>query len=339
MRNGITTVAAALALGIGIGCGQAMVGNGASPPAEAQGAAVGGEAAVVQAARVVTPAVVGIATQTGAGSGVIIRPDGVILTNAHVVGNARQVQVGLADGRQLTGQVLGQDPSIDIAVVRVTAAGLPAAQVGDSDLLEPGQLAIAIGNPAGFERTVTTGVVSGINRALAAGLEELIQTDAAINPGNSGGPLLDSSGRVIGINTAVMRDTRGGPTLVGLGFAVPINLANSIAEQLLTTGVIRRAYLGVSYQEITPEIVRRFRVPVQQGLLLLTVDPRSPAGQAGLARGDILVGLDGQAITMGGDLRRVLRERRAGDTVRLTVQRADRTFDLNVRLTEIQIGR
>lgn len=295
-----------------------------------------GESAVIEVARLITPTVVGISAGTGTGSGVIIRADGVILTNAHVVGNAQQVRVGLADGRQLTGRVLGRDISIDIAVVQVPATNLPVAPLGDSDLLEPGQAAIAIGNPAGFERTVTTGVISGINRALGARLEELIQTDAAINPGNSGGPLLDSGGRVIGINTAVLR---GAGNFVGLGFAVPINLARDIAEQLLTTGTIRRAFLGVSYQEITPEIARRFNIPVQQGLLLMAVGPASPAGGAGLQQGDVITRVDQTVITRGGDLRRILRERDAGDVIRISgTRRNGQTFSVDVRLTEVEIS-
>jgi S1-C subfamily serine protease len=304
-----------------------------TPPARANSS---GETAVIEVARLITPTVVGISAGAGAGSGVIIRADGVILTNAHVVGNAQQVRVGLADGRQLTGRVLGRDISIDIAVVQVPATNLPVAPLGDSDLLEPGQAAIAIGNPAGFERTVTTGVISGINRALGARLEELIQTDAAINPGNSGGPLLDSSGRVVGINTAVLR---GAGNFVGLGFAVPINLARDIAEQLLTTGTIRRAFLGVSYQEITPEIARRFNIPVQQGLLLMAVGPASPAGEAGLQQGDVITQVDQTVITRGGDLRRILRERDAGEVILISGTRRDgQRFRVNVRLSEVEIS-
>ncbi len=321
------------------GCAQAT-GGPAIPvqPAVVSPAVASGESAVIEVARLIMPTVVGISTQGGAGSGVIIREDGVILTNAHVIGNAQQVQVGLADGRQLTGRVLGRDPSIDIAVVQVPATQLPVAPLGDSDLLEPGQATVAIGNPAGLERTVTTGVVSGINRVLGAQtgaqLEELIQTDAAINPGNSGGPLLDSSGRVIGINTAVLR---GAGAFVGLGFAVPINLARNVAEQLLTTGVIRRAYLGVNYQEITPEIARRFSIPVQQGLILMTVGANTPAARAGLRQGDVITRVDQTPIVRGGDLRRILRERAGGDVIRITATRPAGTFTVDVELAEITI--
>ncbi|CAN5698125.1 hypothetical protein BH23GEM6_BH23GEM6_18440 [soil metagenome] len=333
MRRRSGLLLTALALSIVASCVPARPQVAALPqPAALQVAGGEGESAVVRVARTIMPTVVGITAGTGTGSGVIIREDGVILTNAHVVGNASQVRVGLADGRQLTGRVLGRDQSIDIAVVQVPATGLPVAPLGDSDFLEPGQAAVAIGNPAGFDRTVTTGVISGVNRALGAGLEELIQTDAAINPGNSGGPLLDSRGRVIGINTAVLRGN-----FVGLGFAVPINLARDIAEQLLTTGTIRRAFLGVNYQEITPEIARRFNIPVQRGLILMTVAPDSPAGRAGLRPGDVITQVDQIPITRGGDLRRILRERTGGDAIRVSATRPDGAFTVNVRLTEVEI--
>jgi S1-C subfamily serine protease len=239
---------------------------------------------------------------------VIIQRDGVILTNAHVVGNAQVVQIGLADGRRLQGQVIGRDPGIDIAVVRVAAQDLPTAAIGDSDMLEVGQVAIAIGNPLGLDRTVTSGVVSAINREIPGlGAEGLIQTDAAINPGNSGGPLLDSQGRVIGINTVVLQP-RGSPVVaVGLGFAVPINLANDVVQQLLTTGQIRRAFLGISYADIGPEVAAQFRLPVRQGVIVAEVAPGSPAAQAGVQPQDIVTAINDVPVTRGGDLRRVLR--------------------------------
>ena len=285
---------------------------------------------MIRVAREVSPAVVSVSTGRGGGSGVLIRADGVLLTNAHVVGNARTVQIQLADGRELTGTVLGRDRQVDIAVVRIPAQNLPVATVGDSDRVEVGQLAIAIGNPLGLERTVTRGVVSAVNRGprglpIAGGL---IQTDAAINPGNSGGPLLDSSGRVIGINTAVL----AGAT--GLGFAVPINLARDVAEQLLTTGQVRRAYLGVATEDITPELTRQFRLPVSSGLIVMYVDPSSPAARAGVGRGDIITAVNGEAVADGGELRRILRARRPGDTVTVSLITGTRRRTLSVRLAE-----
>jgi S1-C subfamily serine protease len=288
------------------------------------------EDTIIRVAERATPAVVGVSRDGGSGSGVVIRADGVILTNAHVVGNASRVEISLADGRTLTGTVLGRDRGVDIAVVRVSATGLPVAPLADSDALRVGQLAIAIGNPLGLERTVTTGIVSAVNRdprgvPIAGGL---IQTDAAINPGNSGGPLLDSSGRVIGINTAML----AGAT--GLGFAVPINLANEVATQILTDGRVRRAYLGVQFGDITRDLAREFALPVSEGLVLLLVERGSPAARAGLVRGDIITGFAGQRITSGGDLRRLLRDHQPGDTVEAEILRGTQRRTVSIRLGE-----
>ena len=273
---------------------------------------------VIRVAREISPAVVSVSTQTGSGSGVVVRDDGIIITNNHVVGSSRAVIVGLADGRRIEGQVLGSDPSVDIAVVRVRADELPTAPIGDSDDLAVGQLAIAIGNPLGLERTVTTGVVSAVNRSAAvAGLYDLVQTDAAINPGNSGGPLLDSRGRVIGINTVVL----GGANVTGLGFAVPINLARDVADQILTTGRVVRAVIGIYPRDIDASISSQFRLPVDRGVIITGVEPDSPAAAAGLRPADILVRIDDVTIDNSGDLRRFLREHRPGDTVRLTIVR------------------
>jgi S1-C subfamily serine protease len=342
MRAVGTTAVAALALGVGLGVGQVIGGardlvqavEPAQPAAAGVTPASQDEDAVIRVARQVSPAVVGIMHRGGTGSGVIIRPEGIILTNHHVVGNATQVQVELIDGRTLTGQVMGRDPRIDIAVVRVQAQNLPVAALGDSDLVQPGQSAIAIGNPLGFERTVTRGVVSGVGRALGAppgspfALIDLIQTDAAINPGNSGGPLLDSQGRVIGINTAVIR-----PQLAtGLGFAVPINDANNAVQQLLETGRIVRAYMGVSYEAITPQAAAYFRLPVQEGLILSVIDPQSPAGRAGLQRGDILVEVDGTAITGDADFQRILRAKQPGDAMAVSFIRGNQRMQVRMQL-------
>jgi serine protease Do len=291
------------------------------------------EEVAVQVARRASPTVVSITVpRGGSGSGVIIREDGVLLTNWHVVAGAQTVQVGLADGRRLQGQVLGGDRGLDIAVVRVQAQNLPVAPLGDSDALEPGQMAIAIGNPLGLERTITTGVVSALNRELpGARLEGLIQTDAAINPGNSGGPLLDSQGRVIGINTAVLQP-RGQVVAVGLGFAVPINLAANVAQQILTTGRVQLAFLGISYADIAPEVARQFRLPVQQGVIVMEVVPGSPAAQAGMRVQDIVTAINEVQVQRGGDLRRVLRALQPGATVRLQVLRPAGPVSLTARL-------
>jgi serine protease Do len=288
------------------------------------------EETVIRVARAATPTVVSVTRRGGSGSGVIVRADGVIITNAHVVGNARTVEIRTADGRTFTGTVLGRDTEVDTAIVQVRATNLPAAPLGDSDRLDVGQLAIAIGNPLGLERTVTRGVVSATNRSprgvdIAAGL---IQTDAAINPGNSGGPLLDSAGRVIGINTATYSGT------TGLGFAVPINVATDIMQQILTTGRVRRAYLGIDHRDITPEIARYFNLPVQEGVVVLGVVRGSPASRAGLLAEDFIVGLNGDEVQDAGDLLRLLRARRPGETVTLKIVRGTARRTVSVTLGE-----
>ena len=339
----------ALTAGIGIGIGQGLVDGGAErhmawarqgePPTEPPLGAVAqttDEQNVIRVARQVTPAVVGIATGQSTGSGVIVRREGVVITNAHVVGGARQVEVSLASGERVPGQVLGRDPNVDIAVVRIASRpDIAVAQVGDSDRLTVGQSAIAIGNPFGLERTVTTGVISAVNRS-PRGIElgGLIQTDAAINPGNSGGPLVDSRGQVVGINTVIYNQAQG------LGFAVPINLARDIAEQLITTGVIRRAYFGISYEDIEPEVARYYRLPLEGGVLVVQLDPQSPAARAGIRRGDIITRIGDTPIQRGGDFQRVIRSRRSGETVPVTVVRLrpQETVRINVRLGEFELA-
>lgn len=286
---------------------------------------------IIRVAQQVSPAVVSISRDGGSGSGVVVRSDGVLLTNAHVVGNVRTVQVRLADGRRIAGEVLGRDPSIDVAVVRVNARDLPAAPVGDSDELEAGQTAIAIGNPLGLERTVTTGVVSAVNRSPRGfGMDGLIQTDAAISPGNSGGPLLDSRGRLIGINTAVIV----GAGAEGLGFAVPINLAQDAMQQIIATGRVVRAFLGIQYIDVEPEMVRQFRLATSEGVLVAAIARDGPADRGGLRPGDIITRVDDVAIREGGDLRRTLRERRPGDRITVTVVRDGQSRRLTIDLVE-----
>jgi serine protease Do len=352
MRNLTAALAFAALLGVGIGVGHSVVGNasddppgGADPaPATAASSSTASpatsaspltpEETVIAVTKRATPAVVSIRSPFGTGSGVIIRSDGVILTNAHVVGDesrvARVVEVGLASGETLRGEVLGRDGSIDIAVVRVEGRRLEPAPLGDSDQIQVGQSAIAIGNPAGFERTVTTGVVSALDRSLGRNYAELIQTDAAINPGNSGGPLLDSNGRVIGINTAVLRNA------VGIGFAVPINLARDVAEQLLTTGVIRRAFLGIDYVEIDRELASYFDLPVQEGIILRYVEEGTPAAAAGLRTEDIIVEMDGTAIKRSGDFVKLMRGKRPGETIRITGVRPSGRFTTEARLGAVE---
>ena len=317
-------VAAAFAgITAGYGIGQVREPLVADEPADQQ------EETIVRVAREATPTVVSVSRRGGSGSGIIVRSNGVIVTNAHVVGNAREVEVSLADGRQFDGTVLDRDPSIDIAVVKINASNLPTARIGDSDRIVAGQTAVAIGNPLGLERTVTSGVVSAINRSpRGISLDELIQTDAAINPGNSGGPLLDSQARVIGINTAVLQGASG------LGFAVPINLATDVVEQVLTTGRVRRALLGITYADIEPELAAQFDLPVREGIIVRQVGANTPAASAGIRPADIITRINDTPITRGGDLRRVLRSMEPGDQARVTVVREDGRRTITLRLAE-----
>ncbi len=277
------------------------------------------EQVYMKVARDVSPAVVSVARDGASGSGFFVRQDGIILTNAHVVENAAQVEIGLADGRRLVGTVLGADPSMDVAVVRVALTDAPVVPLANSDQLQVGQITIAIGNPFGLDRTLTTGVVSAVNRS-PKGVQfgGLIQTDAAINPGNSGGPLLDSDGRVIGINSAIFSSSGSS---AGVGFAIPINLAQDVVNQLLTTGRIRYAILGVVPSDIYPQLVQQWQLPVSEGIIIQAVDPRSPAAAAGLHEFDIITSIDDQPVTSNGDLRRLLRERKPGETVSLSLVR------------------
>jgi serine protease Do len=326
------------AAGLGVGTGLGAAGRELVPRALAQQDArqqqplTNDEQTVIRVARQLTPAVVSITVPNyGGGSGAIIRRDGMILTNAHVVGSARTVRVGLADGRSFTGTVLGRDAGLDVAVVRIPATDIPVAPLGNSDQLQVGQLAIAVGNPLGLERTVTTGVVSALNRP-ARGIvgESFIQTDAAISPGNSGGPLIDSRGSVIGINTAELL----GQGVQGLGFAIPINVAMEMAGQVLSTGRYVRAFIGIAYGDVDAELAAQFRLPVQRGVIVTSLQRGSPAASAGLRVQDIITRMNDTPITMGGDLRRLLRGLKPGDQVRFTVVRppGGETSTVTVRL-------
>jgi S1-C subfamily serine protease len=253
----------------------------------------------------------------GTGSGVIVAPDGLVLTNSHVVGGtAARVKVSTVDGRSLTARVVGDDPDTDLALVRVDApVTLPAAALGNSKLLKRGQLVIAIGNPLGFESTVTTGVVSALGRSLRARsgrlIDDVIQTDAALNPGNSGGPLVSSHGEVVGINTAVIVGAQG------ICFAVAANTASFVLGELVRHGRVRRAYIGIAAQQFTLSRRRRHAAGLTQesAVMIATVEPGSPAERAGLVAGDIILALDGTAVTGADDLIRILAGEKIGRTV------------------------
>ena len=306
--------------------------------------------AVIAAVDAVSPAVVTIRVvsggpfggQTGSGSGFIYDPNGFILTNRHVVENAENLAVVLNDGRQFTGTVVGIDTLTDLAIVKIDGSGLPTAPIGSSADLEPGQLAIAIGNPLGnFQNTVTTGVVSGLGRRIQASdvgqastdqLNNLIQTDAAINPGNSGGPLVNSGGQVMGVNTAVSTDAQG------IGFAIPIDVAKPIMAQAANGEEVVRPWIGVFYVAITPAIAEEEGLPVEYGALIQSagnepaVFTGSPAEAAGLEEGDIVVAIDGVQVGPDVDLSTLIVPHAPGDTITLRVLRDNTTREIQVTL-------
>ena len=256
------------------------------------------------------------------GSGVIVAPDGLVLTNSHVVGGASRVTVSTVEGRGLTARIVGDGPDTDLALVRLDApVTLPAAALGNSKLLKRGQLVIAIGNPLGFESTVTTGVVSALGRSLRAQsgrlIDDVIQTDAALNPGNSGGPLVSSHGEVVGINTAVIMGAQG------ICFAVASNTANFVLGELVRHGRVRRAYIGIAAQQFTLSRRRRHAAGLAQesAVMIATVEAGSPADRAGLAAGDIILTLDGTAVTGADDLIRLLAGEKVGRKVEIETLR------------------
>ncbi|MDQ7840447.1 MAG: trypsin-like peptidase domain-containing protein [bacterium] len=321
----------------------------APPGAPAPRLLEGQESVVVRVVQQVRPAVVNISVraqvatpfglfpQEGQGSGVVVRPDGLILTNNHVVRGAQEITVTLVSGKTLRGRVLGADRFADLAVVKVDSPQpLPAVEMGASVALNVGQLAIAIGNPFGLGSTVTVGVISALNRSIQAGpdfvVENLIQTDAAINPGNSGGALLDSSGRLIGINTAIIREAQG------IGFAIPMDHARIVMDQIITQGKVIRPALGVEIRgEIDANTARAYNLPVDHGVVVVP-QPGSPADRAGMRPQDIIVAINGQKVSTIGDLRRELFRRKPGESVQVEVVRDGRRLTLTVPLIELRGG-
>lgn len=274
--------------------------------------------------------------QEGVGSGVIVDERGYILTNSHVIGDgaAEQINILFEDGTNTEGQVLWFDKGLDLAVVKVEAEGLKAADMGDSDTLEVGELAIAIGNPLGldFQRSVTSGVISGLNRSIRVSqydvIENLIQTDASINPGNSGGPLLNSKGEVIGINTAKIQSGEG------LGFSIPINTVKPIVEQIMNTGTFNKVQIGATFAEI--EMYERYLgrdIDVENGIVAIEIMPKSPAARAGLKAEDILVEMDGEKILSTSGFKKALYNYTEEDSAVLKVLRDGKEIDLNIKFT------
>lgn len=274
---------------------------------------------------------------TSTGSGVIISTDGYVLTNNHVIEGAQQLQVIFADGTQQDASLVGSDQYSDLAVLKVNGTIPAVATLGNSDALNPGETVIAIGSPLGdFKNTVTAGVVSATGRSIDTGegytIDGLIQTDAAINQGNSGGPLVNLAGEVIAINTLIIRSSNSGTVTEGLGFAIPINTARVVSEQLIQKGYVSRPYLGINWQPITPRVAAIYRLPVQYGVYITDVTSNSPADKASLRAGDIITGIDSTTLDDTHAYINTLFQYIAGDTVTLTVMRNGREIQVQATL-------
>jgi S1-C subfamily serine protease len=341
--SAIRTIVVASVVAAVVGAGSALAvtgiasGSDPQPPAAADAA----HDDVTDIAAAVAPSVAAVEIRTaggprgevvaGQGSAVIIDEAGLLATNAHVVDGAGAVTVRLADGSRYEAELVGVDPTTDLAVLAVEASGLPAATLAD-DLPEVGSTAVAIGSPFGLEGSVTAGIVSALDRTLSGRsgtLTGLIQTDAAINPGNSGGALVDARGRVIGINTAILS---GSGTNDGVGFAVPAPVVQDITDQLIATGTVQRAVLGVAGQDVDPQVAAAYGLEVGSGALLLRIEPGSSADEAGLEPGDLVTAVDGVAITSMAELAVTVRERAPGDQLRLEVVRDGEELELTATL-------
>lgn len=302
---------------------------------------------IADVAEAVGSAVVGVSTRRqaydwfwgsyeipGVGSGVIFDENGYVLTNDHVVHGATNITVSLHDGRQVNGELVGTDPSTDLAVVKIDEKNLPVAVLGSSDNLRVGSLAIAIGNPLGLDlqRTVTAGIISALNRTIRTEdgkiLEDLIQTDASINPGNSGGPLVDFQGHVIGINTAKATQAEG------IGFAIPIGLAKPIVDELISHGKIMRPWLGIYGGTITAEVASYYSLSAEEGVLILEVEQNSPAKAAGLQPGDVVEEFNEVKVKTIDDLTEEIEKRKVGDEVQLKIIRGERRSNITIKLGE-----
>jgi S1-C subfamily serine protease len=299
--------------------------------------------AVIGAAEKVSPSVVNIEVSTadrrrgGSGSGFVFTPDGFLLTNSHVVHSAAKIEVTLLDGRRGEAQLIGDDPETDLAVLRINAPNLMSVAFGDSNKIRVGQLAIAIGNPYGFQYSVTAGVVSALGRSLRSGtgrlIDNVIQTDAALNPGNSGGPLVNSRGEVIGVNTAVILPAQG------ICLATAINTAKFVAGQLIKEGRVRRSYIGVAGQAVSlhRRLVRYHNLAVETGILVVSTEPGGPSSKAGVQEGDVIVAYDDLPIASIDDLHRLLTDQKVGVKSNLTVIRRNEKLTLSITPEDLRM--
>jgi serine protease Do len=270
----------------------------------------------------------------GTGSGFVIRKDGLILTNNHVVENAKEITVTLSDKQQYTAKILGRDPKTDLAVLKIEPkAELPAATLGNSEALRVGDWVMAIGNPFGLSNTVTTGIVSAKGRMIGAGpYDDFIQTDASINPGNSGGPLFNMAGEVVGINTAIFSQSGGN---IGIGFAIPVNLVKSLVPELESKGSVTRGWLGVSVQPVTTDLARSFGLEKERGALVGDVVAQGPAEKAGIKRGDVIVSYDGKQVDQSSSLPGLVAATPVGKTVPVEILRNGKSQTLNVAISKL----
>jgi Do/DeqQ family serine protease len=269
------------------------------------------------------------------GSGVIVdAAQGYVLTNSHVTENGNSIEVTTKDNRKFKARLIGRDPETDIAVLQISGSNLTAVAMGDSDRLQVGDFVLAVGNPFGLGQTVTSGIVSALGRSGLGieGYEDFIQTDASINPGNSGGPLVDLQGRIVGINTAIVAPSGGN---VGIGFAVPINMARQVMDQLVNYGEIKRGRIGVAMQDLTPDIAQALGTTRSEGAVIARVEPGSPAERAGLRTNDLIVAVNGAAIRNGSELRNKVVVARIGDAVDLTIVRGSSEHTVTVRIDQL----
>ncbi|GAB4484042.1 MAG: DegQ family serine endoprotease [Thermodesulfovibrionales bacterium] len=268
------------------------------------------------------------------GSGVIVTTDGFIITNNHVIEQADEIRVTLFDKRSFKAKIIGVDTKTDMAIVKIDAQGLPAAQWGDSDKLQVGEFVLAIGNPYGLSHTVTMGIISAVGRANVgiADYEDFIQTDAAINPGNSGGPLVNTKGELVGINTAIFSRSGG---YQGIGFAVPSNMARLVMNQLMEKGKVTRGWLGVTIQELTPELAQKFGLKDAKGALIGDLAKGSPAEKAGLKRGDVILEYNGKRVSDVGNLRNMVAQSRVGAEVQILILRGSKEYTVRVVIAEL----